>query len=723
MNPTLRRRRTVAAGLAVVAVVIVVVTVATGGFSSSSPSSARGAASTTTSPAARGPAAATGSADRPGAQRGAGRRGSGLPDSAEAGIEPWSLPAPVSREAIVADGSSLLVLGGLSSSGTSASAVAVVDPQAGSTSTVGSLAAPVHDAAAATEGGSVSLFGGGSPATVDTVQGFPLPGAGGAAPQKGTVAGRLPEPRSDLAAVTVGERGAGRPVAAQKAAVTYLVGGYDGQTTYLPDVLATSDGTHFSKVAALPVPVRYPALASVGGLVYAFGGQVRSSGSTTVLTDDIQVVDPVHHRARVVGHLPRPVFGAAAFALGGTVYVAGGETDGAVTLTAIEAFVPRSGRVLDAGLLPQADAFAGTATLQTSHGPVGYLVGGEVANQSGPDQAGVATGTLSSVMWLRPSSFGGPAGRPGAGSPFSGTLLIADRGNNRLLALDPQRRTVWQYPSPSMPPPPGGFYFPDDAFFIRGGTGIISNQEDNHTLVQIGYPSGRILWQYGHAGQPGAAPGYLDQPDDAYLLRSGVVTVADASNNRILFISPQGQVVGQIGNGRDAHDPPTSIGYPNGDTPLADGDVLVSEITGSWVDELTPAGRVVWSLHLPSVDYPSDPQQIGSDLYLMCDYDPPAEGRILEFTSAGAIPWRYDATGGDAMLKKPSLAERLPNGLVMVNDDYRDRVVAIDPATDSIVWQYGLTDVSGTAPGVLSIPDGFDLLEPGGVTPTHPATG
>ncbi len=75
------------------------------------------------------------------------------------------------------------------------------------------------------------------------------------------------------------------------------------------------------------------------------------------------------------------------------------------------------------------------------------------------------------------------------------------------------------------------------------------------------------------------------------------------------------------------------------------------------------------------------------------------------------------------MLKKPSLAERLPNGLVMVNDDYRDRVVAIDPATDSIVWQYGLTDVSGTAPGVLSIPDGFDLLEPGGVTPTHPATG
>jgi outer membrane protein assembly factor BamB len=263
---------------------------------------------------------------------------------------------------------------------------------------------------------------------------------------------------------------------------------------------------------------------------------------------------------------------------------------------------------------------------------------------------------------------------------------------------------TWQYPSPTMPPPPGGFYFPDDAFFIRHGTGIISNQEDNHTIVEIGYPSGKILWH-------------------AYLLRSGTITVADASNNRILFISPGGRVTGQIGNGADAHDPPNSIAYPNGDTPLADGNVLVSEINGSWIDEYTQAGALVWSTHIPSVNYPSDPQQIGADRYLMTDYDPPAEGRALEFTRAGQVTWLYDARSGDAALKKPSLAERLPNGLIMLNDDYRDRVVVIDPATYSIVWQYGLTDVAGTATGLLSIPDGFDNLLPDGVTPTHPVTG
>ena len=123
------------------------------------------------------------------------------------------------------------------------------------------------------------------------------------------------------------------------------------------------------------------------------------------------------------------------------------------------------------------------------------------------------------------------------------------------------------------------------------------------------------------------------------------------------------------------------------------------------------------------MNYPSDPQQVGSDLYLLADYDPPAEGRILTIRRSGAVVWNYDVLAGDGMLKKPSLAEQLPNGLIMANDDYRNRVVVIDPRDNSIVWQYGLTDTSGTAPGLLSIPDGFDLLLANGTTPTHPQTG
>src|SRR5665811_1043980 len=115
--------------------------------------------------------------------------------------------------------------------------------------------------------------------------------------------------------------------------------------------------------------------------------------------------------------------------------------------TQIYAYVPSTGKVLDAGLLPQAVAFGGYATVGSGTSAIGYIVGGEVAAQSGNDQAGVASGSLQTVLSLRPSPYGGPAGSSAAGAPFSGKLLVADRGNDRLLVMDPARNLQWQYPS------------------------------------------------------------------------------------------------------------------------------------------------------------------------------------------------------------------------------------------------------------------------------------
>jgi hypothetical protein len=633
------------------------------------------------------------------------------PPSLEAGIEPWQLGAPLSREVVTANGGRLQIVGGLTPAGNSLSGAYSLDPKTGAVTLFGSLRAVVHDAAGTVIGSTAFVFGGGSPTTVSTVQSLAIPSATRSTSPNGTTVGRLPQPRSDLAVATISH-------------TTYLVGGYDG-ATYLPSVLATTDGRHFTTVANLKVPVRYPAVVALGDSIYSFGGQTALDVSSAVGdTAAIQVIDPSTGSVQVVGQLPTALYGAAAFVLGGHIYIAGGQTADGHTLTQLYEFDEVTHRVRLAGLLPQAVAFAGYATMGSGVRAVGYLVGGEVSQQTGNDQAGVASGTLQSVISLRPSRYGGPVGGAAAGSPYQGQLLIADRGNDRLVVINAARVPLWSYPSPTRPAPLGGFYFPDDAFFFHKGTGIISNQEENHTLVEIGYPSGKILWQYGHPGHPGSAPGYLNQPDDAYVLKNGEVTVADALNDRILFISPSGSLIGQIGTTKvPVHNPPTGIGYPNGDTPLADGNVLVSEINGSWISEYTPSGQLVWTVHLPTVNYPSDPQQVGNDLYLLADYDPPAEGRILTIHRSGAVVWTYDVTAGDGMLKKPSLAEMLPNGLIMANDDYRNRVVVIDPKYNTIVWQYGLTDTAGTAPGLLYIPDGFDLLAANGSTPTHPQTG
>ncbi|MHB8512441.1 MAG: NHL repeat-containing protein [Actinomycetota bacterium] len=308
-----------------------------------------------------------------------------------------------------------------------------------------------------------------------------------------------------------------------------------------------------------------------------------------------------------------------------------------------------------------------------------------------------------------------------AAAPFTGRFLIADRGNNRLLVVDASKNLQWVYPSRSTAAPPGGFYFPDDAFFTSHGTGIISNEEENHVVVRITFPSGNLVWSYGHPRAKGWGYGFLNQPDDAYLLRSGSVMVADAANCRVLIINQRKVITNEIGTTRYCvHHPPNELGYPNGDTPLPDGNILVSEIDGSYVDEITPTGKLLWSVHLP-VHYPSDPQQVGPDRYLLASYTRP--GAIIEFTHTGRILFQYRFTSGPKMLDHPSLAEMLPGGLIATTDDYRDRVVIIDPKTKTIVWQYGHTDKPGGGPGYINLPDGFDLLTPDGTTPTHPFTG
>jgi hypothetical protein len=633
----------------------------------------------------------------------------------ESGLMPWHLSSPVSREVVVAAGGNrLMILGGLTAGGASVNGIFAVHPVAGQVRHAGALRAPLHDAAAVMLGRHALVFGGGSPVTVPAVEQVTPAGRHAAA----TIAGRLPAPRSDAVAVRIGSTG-------------YLVGGYDGAHP-AASVLATSDGRTFRQVATLPVPVRYPAAAPLGARIFVFGGQAVTGRRAGRPVTTIQVIDPARHTAAVAGHLPEPLAGAAAVTIGQHVYVAGGEstvpqrhTPGVgttqyplahaaapaaprtFTVSTIWAFDPAARRLLVAGRLQVPVSHAGVAVT----GNTAWLVGGE--------SGGALTGA---VQMMRPDRAFGTAGVPGAGSPYFGAkLLIADRGNNRLLLMTDTMHVVWRYPSRTTPKDPFGFYFPDDAFFTGHGTAILSNQEQNETIIKIGFPSGKIMWHYGHPHQAGTAPGYLHEPDDAYLLKNGQIAVADANNCRVLVLNPGGGVAHQIGtNGVCRHHPPASMGTPNGDTPLANGNLLISEINGSWVSEYTPAGKLVWTVHLP-ISYPSDPQQLGPDRYLIADYATP--GQILEFNRQGRILYRYRAPSGPGALDHPSLTELLPSGAFMVNDDYNHRMAAFDPVTKALVWQYGITGRPGTRPGMLHTPDGFDLLLPNGSTPTHKYTG
>ena len=291
--------------------------------------------------------------------------------------------------------------------------------------------------------------------------------------------------------------------------------------------------------------------------------------------------------------------------------------------------------------------------------------------------------------------------------PLPGGLLIADRGNDRILLVDPRRRTLWRFPTAADRAKGRRLVFDDDTFVEPGGKALVTNEEENHDILSINIKTHAVTNLYGHPGVKGSAPGLLNTPDDAYVLPDGTTTVADAYNCRILFIRRH-RIVRQIGRTAVCvHDPPRTLGGVNGDTPLRGGGVLVSEVSGSWIDRFSKTGRLLWSFRAP-VSYPSDPQPLPGGRILLADYASP--GAVVILNHHGRVLWRYGPASGWGALDHPSLAIMLPNGNIAINDDYNDRVVVVDPRRRRIVWQYGHRARPGRGGTFLRIPDGMDYI-------------
>jgi hypothetical protein len=260
-------------------------------------------------------------------------------------LAPWRLPAARSREVALTTDAGLLIAGGLSAVKVSTSSVWLLSARTGTTKQSAPLADGVHDATGVVLRGEPLVIAGGNSTTISSVQELTTTST--------RVIGHLPQPRSDLVSATV-------------AGSAYVLGGFDG-TTSLSAVLRTTDGRHFTSVARLPVTVRYPAVAAVGDRLLVFGGEHEG-----VVVDDVQEVDLATGRARVVGHLARPLAHESAAALDGAVWLVGGRSGGRLQ-SRIWRWDPARHSAVAGGRLPYAVADAALARA----GSTAYLLGGE----------------------------------------------------------------------------------------------------------------------------------------------------------------------------------------------------------------------------------------------------------------------------------------------------------------------------------------------------------
>ena len=203
------------------------------------------------------------------------------------------------------------------------------------------------------------------------------------------------------------------------------------------------------------MPVRYPAVAVAGNAIYLFGGETASGRPT----DAVQAIDPAAGTARVVAHLPQPASHASAVDLG-RPYLRARRDGGRLPYRPHHRVRPR-----DPGIAPGGRAAVarverrrgGRRRLRVSdRGP---RQGRDPARLRGPAHAeerhaparpSPVHRSTTTTSGTTSTSEAAANGRPA----FRGRMLIADRGNNRLLLVNAEKRVLWRYPGPGGRPRP-----------------------------------------------------------------------------------------------------------------------------------------------------------------------------------------------------------------------------------------------------------------------------
>jgi PQQ-like domain len=178
--------------------------------------------------------------------------------------------------------------------------------------------------------------------------------------------------------------------------------------------------------------------------------------------------------------------------------------------------------------------------------------------------------------------------------------------------------------------------------------------------------------------------------------KKGNIVIADQFNNRVIEIDPETHnVVWQFGDGSDKPGAHSIVGTNDAERV---GEFTL--ISGTGIPAATPGC---------------------SDSVNGCP-----DNRVIVVNEEGHIVWQYGQDGGVAgagpnQLNVPVAATFLPNGNILITDQSNERVIEVNREKE-IVWQYGVTGVTGSAPctpgvtpGELNNPNSAELLENGHV--------
>jgi len=288
----------------------------------------------------------------------------------------------------------------------------------------------------------------------------------------------------------------------------------------------------------------------------------------------------------------------------------------------------------------------------------------------------------------------------GSALALPGNILVSDRRNNRLLVISPRGQVAWSH---SIKRPGAAILSPTDR-------SLVVTRQSASVVLQISLIDGRTVYKYGRRGRSGTATDQLREPQTGVALSDRRLLLADRASCRILIVRPPSHrpstTLGEAGV--CLHDPAKTFAHPDAAFPTRAGDIVVSEPSPGWVDFLTRKGHLLSAVRIGGLSALDDANEFAPGRFVATSNSRP--GAVEEFTTTGRVLWRFAPASGLGELDRPSLAQVLPNGDVLVSDSDNDRIIVIDPRRNVIVWQYGHTRRAGSDPGYLDAPESAILL-------------
>ncbi|MBN1347930.1 hypothetical protein JXJ21_00840 [candidate division KSB1 bacterium] len=112
--------------------------------------------------------------------------------------------------------------------------------------------------------------------------------------------------------------------------------------------------------------------------------------------------------------------------------------------------------------------------------------------------------------------------------PDTNQFMICDKGNNRILVVNEDSSTAWEWGQ-------GILNNPVDIEFLSATSQILITDQLNHKVIIVSYPDATIDFEFG-LGFADASDLGLNTPSDADTLPNGNILICDAGNKRLIEV-------------------------------------------------------------------------------------------------------------------------------------------------------------------------------------------